>query len=499
MGKPTGFMEIDRAKTATRPVEERVKDFESVYVDPDRAVIQRQASRCMDCGVPFCNKGCPLGNIVPDWNDLVYRDRWKAALDRLHSTNNFPEFTGLVCPAPCEAACVLALQGAAVTIKSIEWSIIQHGYAEGWIVPAPAAKRTGKRVAVVGSGPAGLAASQQLARAGHAVTVFEKNARVGGLLRFGIPDFKLDKDLIDRRVAQMEAEGVTFRTGVAVGIDLPAAQLRADFDVVVLACGSEQPRDLAIEGRELGGIHFALDFLGQQNQRCAGEPVPEAAAIVATGKHVVVLGGGDTGSDCIGTAHRQGPASVLNLELNERPPDLRDPSTPWPLWPLAFQTTSSHEEGGQREFAALTQRFSGEDGQVRALHTVRVRLETDEDGRRRLVELPGTEESYPADLVLLAMGYVHPVHDRLLEALGVDYDPRGNVHATTADFHTSVPGVFAAGDVRRGQSLVVWAIQEGRECARAVDAWLTGQLRLPSRDSWAYDPTAVRGKTAVTP
>ena len=483
MGKPTGFMEHERRKSETRPVEERVKDFRRVYVDPEPEVIKTQASRCMDCGVPFCNKGCPLGNIIPDWNDLVYRDRFKEALDRLHSTNNFPEFTGLVCPAPCEASCVLNINNSPVAIKDIEWTIIRRAYEEGQVLPQPSKSRTGRRVAIVGSGPSGLAAAQQLARVGHDVVVFEKSDRVGGLLRYGIPDFKLEKELIDRRVAQMEAEGVEFRTSVHVGVDLTAAELRASFDALILACGAEHPRDLDIPGRDLEGIYFAMEFLPQQNKRCAGDTLDPAEDLVATGKRVVVLGGGDTGSDCIGTAHRQGAASVLNLELMERPPDNPDPNTPWPRWPQVFRSSSSHEEGGVREFASLTKCFSGEDGKVKRIHVVNVTFEPNpEGGRRRMVEIPDSETIYEADLVLLAMGYVHPVHDALLDELAVDFDPRGNVAAPTPAFETSVPGVFAAGDVRRGQSLVVWAISEGRECARAVDTWLTGQKRLPSRD-----------------
>ncbi len=483
MAKITGFLEYPRAETPYRPVEERLRDFREVQADPPREQVGEQAARCMDCGIPFCNDGCPLGNVIPDWNDLLYRDKMDEALRRLHSTNNFPEFTGLVCPAPCEAACVLGINDDPVSIKQIEWEIIRHGWEAGLVKPVVAARRSGKSVAVVGSGPAGLAAAQQLARAGHAVTVFEKNERIGGLLRLGIPDFKLEKWIIDRRLEQMREEGVELRTGVHIGADLEADELRRSFDAVLLCTGSEKPRDLVVEGRELPGIHFAMDFLTQQNRRNAGLE-PSGTEILATDKHVVILGGGDTGSDCIGTSHRQRAASVTSIELLERPPDQRAPHTPWPMWPLMFRSSSSHEEGGERDFAVLTERFSGE-GRVERLHAVRVRFgEPDESGRPRMERIPGSQFEIRADLVLLAMGFVHPVHEGAIEQLGVSLDARGNVAADTQRFATSEPHVFAAGDCRRGQSLVVWAQWEGREAARAVDLHLMGRSQLQSRQRY---------------
>jgi len=485
MGKPTGFLEHGREGVRYRDRDERVKDWKNVQVDFPEEDIRRQGSRCMDCGIPFCNEGCPLGNIIPDWNDLVYRGKWEDALARLHSTNNFPEFTGMVCPAPCEAACVLGINDDPVTIKQIEWEISRRGWDEGWIKPIQPARRTGKSVAVVGSGPAGLAAAQQLNRAGHTVTVFEKNDRIGGLLRYGIPEFKLEKWVVDRRQEQMQKEGVSFQTGVAVGVDLTAAELRKGFDAVLLCTGSEKPRDLQAEGRELPGTHFAMEFLTQQNRRDHGDTVDPSEEILATGKHVVVLGGGDTGSDCVGTSHRQGAASVTSIELLERPPDQRADTTPWPLWPLMFRTSSSHDEGGEREYAVLTRRLEAEDGKLERLHAVRIRFgEPDENGRPRLEEVPGSEFTIPAQLVLLAMGFLHPVQEGLLEGLGVEFDPRGNVLADLSSFATSEPGIFAAGDCRRGQSLVVWAIWEGREAARSVDLYLQGESHLQSRQAF---------------
>jgi glutamate synthase (NADPH/NADH) small chain len=485
MGKATGFLEFRRADTPYRPVAERLRDWREVQADPATEDVRVQAARCMDCGVPFCNDACPLGNIIPDWNDLLYRDRMQEALTRLHSTNNFPEFTGLVCPAPCEAACVLGINDDAVSIKQIEWEIIRNGWDQGWVVPVKPERRSGRSVAVVGSGPAGLAAAQQLNRAGHTVTVFEKNDRPGGLLTYGIPDFKLEKWIVERRIEQMREEGVSFQTGVHAGVDLSAAELRQGFDAVLLCCGSEQPRDLPVEGRELAGVHFAMDFLTQQNRRGRGDSLDPAGEILATDRHVVILGGGDTGSDCVGTSHRQGARSVTSIELLERPPDERASSTPWPLWPLMYRTSSSHLEGGEREFAVLTRRFSGSNGRVERLHAARVRFgEPDASGRPRMEEIPGTEFEIPADLVLLAMGFVHPVHSGLVEGLGLRLDPRGNVSADTRNFVTSEPGVFAAGDCRRGQSLVVWALWEGREAARAVDAYLVGQSRLQAREAY---------------
>jgi len=482
MGKVTGFLEEKRLATPLRPVAERLRDWHEVQANFTPEQARKQASRCMDCGIPFCNSGCPLGNVIPDWNDLVYHDKWEDALNRLHSTNNFPEWTGLLCPAPCEAACVLGINDDAVTIKQIEWEIARRGWNEGWIRPIKPERRTGRSVAIVGSGPAGLAAAQQLSRAGHTVTVFEKSDRIGGLLRYGIPEFKLEKRLIDPRIEQMREEGVSFQTGVHVGLDLGAAELRRSFDAVLLCCGAEQPRDLPIEGRDLAGIRFAMEFLSQQNHRDAGDPIDPADEILATGKHVVILGGGDTGSDCVGTSHRQQAASVTSIELLERPPDRRSPSTPWPMWPLMFRTSSSHDEGGVREFGMLTRRFLGSGGRIRELETVGVRFEgSDASGRPRLQEIPGTERRIPADLVLLAMGFVSPIHTGLIADLGVRHDARGNVAADLREFATSEPGVFAAGDCRRGQSLVVWALWEGREAARAVDQYLCGASWLQSR------------------
>jgi glutamate synthase (NADPH/NADH) small chain len=485
MGKPSGFIEHRREPIPHRPVEERLRDWREVQADFSEEQARAQGARCMDCGVPFCNNGCPLGNIIPDWNDLVYRGRWREALERLHSTNNFPEFTGLVCPAPCEAACVLGINDDPVTIKQIEWEISRRGWEEGWIRPVMPERRSGRSVAIVGSGPAGLAAAQQLARAGHGVTVFEKSDRVGGLLRYGIPEFKLEKRLIEPRIEQMRAEGVAFQTGVHVGADLSAADLRRNFDAVLLCTGSEQPRDLPIPGRDLRGIHFAMQFLTQQNHRNAGDRSAAEEELLATGKRVVVLGGGDTGSDCVGTSHRQGAASVTSIELLDRPPDERHPSTPWPLWPLVFRTSSSHEEGGEREFSVLTKRFEGESGVVSRLHCVRLEWgPPDASGRPVMREVAGSEFSLPTDLVLLAMGFVHPVHEGLVKDLGLRLDPRGNVLADVEGYATSEPGVFAAGDCRRGQSLVVWALWEGREAARAVDRYLVGQSWLQSRQAW---------------
>jgi glutamate synthase (NADPH/NADH) small chain len=480
MGKITGFMEWERRDRPYEPVGERIRVFkEFVRSLPDEEM-SRQGGHCMDCGIPFCQTGCPVNNIIPDWNDLVYRNRWREALDVLHSTNNFPEFTGRICPAPCEAACTLNINNDPVTIKSIEQAIVDRGWAEGWIGPQLAHRKTGRKVAVVGSGPAGLACAQQLARAGHDVTLFEKSDRIGGLLRYGIPDFKMEKHLIDRRMEQMNAEGVTFRPGVNVGVTMPVSELLAQFDAVVLSGGSEKPRDLPVPGRELAGIHFAMEFLPLQNKVNAGDAVP--GQILATGKHVVVIGGGDTGSDCIGTSIRQGAASVVNFELMPQPPEQENKPLTWPYWPLKLRTSSSHEEGAERDFAVATKHFSGKDGKVESLTACHVEWVKDEKGAMAMKEVPGTEFTIPAQLVLLAMGYVHPVHEGLVNALGVAKDPRGNVLATTDGpgcYATSVPRVFAAGDMRRGQSLVVWAIREGRQCAREVDAFLMGSSDLP--------------------
>lgn len=470
MGKVTGFLEIASKRPKYRPVEERVHHFKE-FVEPlPVEEVALQGARCMDCGIPFCHQGCPVNNIIPDWNDLVYRDRWREAIEVLHSTNNFPEFTGRICPAPCETSCTLNIVDDPVTIKSIECAIIDRAWDEGWVRPQVAEKRTGRTVAVVGSGPAGLACAQQLARAGHDVTVFEKNAQVGGLLRYGIPDFKMEKRHIDRRVEQMEAEGVVFSNGVEIGRDMPADRLLTEFDAVVLAGGAEHPRDLEVSGRDLEGVHFAMDFLTQQNRRVGGEPLG-TEDILATDKHVVVIGGGDTGSDCIGTSWRQGAKSVTQLEIMPKPPQKEDKGTTWPEWPLKLRTSSSQEEGGDRDWSVATERFSGEDGRVTTLHAVRL--------TPKMQRIEGTEFEIEADLVLLAMGFVHPIHEGMLDALGVDYDRRGNVAADTREYRTSLDKVFTAGDMRRGQSLVVWAIREGRQCARAVDAYLMGASDLP--------------------
>ncbi len=487
MGKVTGFMEYERIEEGYEPVAKRVKNYKEFVIGLSDEQAKVQGARCMDCGTPFCNSGCPVNNIIPDFNDLVYRGDWQNAIEVLHSTNNFPDFTGRVCPAPCEAACTLNINDDAVGIKSIEHAIIDKAWAQGWVQPQPAAVKTGKKVAVVGSGPAGMAAAQQLARAGHAVTVFEKNDTVGGLLRFGIPDFKFDKAHIDRRVQQMEAEGVVFKTNTIVG-ELPKGsrvtnwaketispeQLKKDFDAVLLAGGAEQSRDLPVPGRDLAGIHFAMEFLPMQNRVNAGGKVKDQ--IMATGKHVIVIGGGDTGSDCVGTSNRHGAASVTQFEVMPMPPEQENKPLVWPYWPLKLRTSSSHEEGCQREFAISTKEFIGKDGKVTGLKTVHVEFK---DGK--FVEIPGTEKEYKADLVLLAMGFVSPVAT-VLDGFGVDKDARGNARASTdftGGYATSVPKVFAAGDIRRGQSLVVWAIREGRQAARAVDEFLMGSSALP--------------------
>lgn len=473
MGKITGFLEIARETPQRRPVAERVNDWFEVYQPFPDEKVRAQGARCMDCGVPFCHTGCPLNNIIPDWNDMVYRDRWRDAIRQLHATNNFPEFTGRICPAPCEASCVLGINEPPVTIKTIERSIIDKAWDEGWIKPEVPLQRTGKKVAVVGSGPAGLAAAQQLARAGHLVTVFEKNDRAGGLLRYGIPDFKMEKHHIDRRMEQMEAEGVTFKTNCHVGVNVTVEELRKEFHAILLAGGAEQPRDLNVPGRELKGIHFAMEFLPLNNKRNAGDAVPEGRWISATDKNVIIIGGGDTGADCLGTSHRHKAKSVRQFEIMPMPPAERADSTPWPLWPLMLREESSHEEGGERHWSILTTRFiSDGDGNVKALETV-------EAGPAPKFEpAPGSEKQYDADLVLLAMGFTGPVKTGLLEQLGVELDQRGNVKADE-NFATSVDGVFAAGDARRGQSLVVWAIAEGRKAARGIDEYLMGSSRLP--------------------
>ncbi len=477
MGKITGFMELQRIQEVALPTTERVRNYREFVLALKDDEAANQGARCMDCGIPFCQTGCPVNNVIPDWNDLVYRRDWRAALDVLHSTNNFPEFTGRVCPAPCEAACTLNINNDAVGIKSIEHFIIDKGWEEGWVLPQPPAKKTGRRVAVIGSGPAGLACAQQLARAGHAVVVFEKADRIGGLLRYGIPDFKMEKHLIDRRMAQMSVEGVEFRPNVHVGVDMPAASVLAEYDAVVVSGGAEAPRDLPVPGRELDGVHFAMEFLPQQNRVVAGDVVP--AQLTATGRHVVVIGGGDTGSDCVGTSNRQGAKSVTQFELLPQPPERENKEMVWPYWPVKLRTSSSHEEGCQRDWAVATKRFEGRQGKVEKLVAVRVEWQKGADGQTRMVEMPGSEFELAADLVLLAMGFVSPVQGGLLAQLGVACDARSNVRANTDDYRTSVDGVFAAGDMRRGQSLVVWAIREGRQCARAVDLFLMGSSLLP--------------------
>jgi glutamate synthase (NADPH/NADH) small chain len=474
MGKPTGFMEIERQDRGYDAVDKRVKNYDEFYVPLADDDISRQGARCMDCGIPFCHQGCPVNNIIPEWNDLVYRGDWRQALDVLHSTNNFPEFTGRVCPAPCEAACTLNITDEPVTIKSIECAIVDKGWEEGWIQPEVPAHGSGKQVAVVGSGPAGMACAQQLARAGHRVIVFEKNAKIGGLLRYGIPDFKMSKVLIDRRMAQMQAEGVEFRPNSHVGTNINSMRVLMNFDAIALTGGSEEPRDLPVPGRDLDGVHFAMRFLTQQNRRNSGELILDNRDILATGKHVVVIGGGDTGADCVGTSNRQGAASVTQMEIMPRPPEKENKALSWPDWPLKLRTSTSHDEGCQREWAVATKSFEGKDGQVTALNCVR--LEWGPEGMR---EVPGSEFQIKADLVLLAMGFVNPVHDGMLNNFGVEYDQRGNVSADTETYATSMDKVFAAGDMRRGQSLVVWAIREGRQCARAIDEYLMGETNLP--------------------
>lgn len=469
MGKTTGFKEYARQTPGYEKPEERVKHYNEFTAPMSAEDLAKQGARCMDCGIPFCHQGCPVNNIIPDWNDLVYRNRWSEALEVLHSTNNFPEFTGRVCPAPCEAACTLNLEDSPVAIKTIEHAIVERGWAEGWIKPDTAKPRTGKTVAVVGGGPAGMAAAQQLARAGHSVVLYEKNAQVGGLLRYGIPDFKLEKSVIERRAAQMQAEGVDIRTNAHVGVTVPVSELES-YDAVVLTGGSEKPRDLPVPGRELAGVHFAMDFLTQQNRRVSGEAVG-VADILATGKTVVVIGGGDTGADCVGTSNRQGAASITQIEIMAKPPEKEDKLASWPLWPNKLRTSTSHDEGCQRRWAVNTVSFFGENGQVKGLNCVEVDA--------KFQPVAGTEFTLEADLVLLAMGFVHPVHEGLIDGLGLDKDGRGNVKADTLKYQTSNPKVFAAGDIRRGQSLVVWAIREGRQAARAVDKFLMGASELP--------------------
>jgi len=482
MGKPTGFLEVERVDRGYDKPAARKKNWKEFVKPLPEPMLRAQAMRCMDCGIPFCHNGCPVNNLIPDWNNLVYRDQWRQALVALHATNNFPEFTGRICPAPCEAACTLNLDDNPVTIKTIECAIVDRGWEEGWIAPLLPTRQTGNRVAVVGSGPAGMACAQQLARAGHAVTLFEKADRIGGLLRYGIPDFKMEKHLIDRRVEQMAAEGVEFRTGIEVGVDVAVDRLLGEFDALALTGGAELPRDLEVPGRELDGIHFAMDFLPQQNKRNAGDSEPVAApqgTITAKSKHVIVIGGGDTGSDCIGTSTRQGAASITQLEILPKPPDKENKALTWPDWPLKLRTSSSQEEGCERDWAVLTKRALGSNGRVEALECVRVEWAQAPDGRWQMQEMPDSTFQLKADLVLLAMGFLGPRRGGMLDQSGVKIDPRGNVLANTLDYQSSVPKIFSGGDMRRGQSLVVWAIREGRQCARAIDEFLMGTSLLP--------------------
>lgn len=477
MGKITGFLEFKRQKQPYRPVEERVKDWHQVMAPWPVEPLKVQAARCMDCGIPFCHQGCPLGNLIPDWNDLVYRDQWLAAIERLHETNNFPEFTGTLCPAPCEGACVLGINDDPVTIKAVEISIIDKAWENGWVKPMPPAKETGKKVAIIGSGPAGLAAAQQLCRAGHAVTLFERDDRIGGLLRYGIPEFKMEKRVLDRRLEQMKAEGVVFKPSMHIGKDIDARELKKEFDALVLCGGATVRRDLPIPGRELKGIHQAMEYLPMQNRVSEGDPKPENF-ISAEGKHVIIIGGGDTGADCLGTAHRQGAASVTSLEIMSRPPEKRSPDNPWPEWPFIFRTASAHEEGGERLYSVQTKRFiSDNDGNVKELELVKVEMQR-EAGRIIFNEIPHSAETLKADLVLLALGFTGAEKEGLVEQLGVDLTDRNNVWQE--NWMTNVDGVFAAGDVQHGQSLIVWAISEGRSAARAVDEYLMGSSDLPA-------------------
>ena len=478
MGNPQGFIEFQRVTPERRPVEERIHDWKEVYKDFPEDQLKLQASRCMDCGIPFCNQGCPLGNIIPDWNDLVYRGRWSEAIKRLHATNNFPEFTGRICPAPCEGSCVLGINADPVTIKQVEVTIVEEAFKNGWVQASPPKIRTGKKVAIVGSGPAGLAAAAQLNQAGHWATVFERADRIGGLLRYGIPEFKMEKSILDRRLEIMFAEGVKFQTNANVGVNVSVEDLRQDFDALLLAGGATLPRDLPIPGRELDGIHFAMDYLPLQNKRCEGDEVPDDKFITAKDKKVVIIGGGDTGADCLGTAHRQGAVSIVQFELLPQPPAQRAADNPWPNWPNIFRTSSAHEEGGEREYSVQTKKFTGENGKVKKLHAVRLQFVDDGSGRKKMVEVEGSGFELEADLVLLAMGFLGPERKGMLDQLGVAINERGNV-TTNEEKMTSVPGIFAAGDMSRGQSLVVWAIREGRQAARFIDKYLMGATDLP--------------------
>ncbi len=471
MGKITGFLEIDRQDRKYAPAADRVRNYNEFVIPLGDEGTKSQAARCMNCGIPYCHNGCPVNNQIPDWNDLVYNDMWEEASRNLHSTNNFPEFTGRVCPAPCEASCTLNIEDVPVTIKTIECAIVDKAWEKGWLKPLPAAEKTGKKVAIVGGGPSGLAAAQQLARAGHAVHLFEKNAKAGGLLRYGIPDFKMEKHLIDRRIEQMEAEGVTFHYGAHIGVTQDARQLLDSFDAVLICAGSEKSRDLPVPGRDLDGVHSAMEFLPQQNRRVGKEAPLDNKPLLANGKHVVVIGGGDTGSDCIGTSIRQGALSVTQIEIMPKPPEKENKDLTWPNWPMKLRTSSSHQEGAERDFSVLTNAFLGEDGKVKALQCARAGAD--------MKPVAGSEFELKADLVLLAMGFVHPVHEGMLKSLGVKLDQRGNVEANVRDYKTSIDKLFAAGDARRGQSLVVWAIREGRQAARAVDEFLMGSTTLP--------------------
>jgi len=487
MGDPKGFLKATRELPQARPPQERIKDYKEIYLPfPEEKTVE-QAARCMDCGVPFCHNGCPLGNIIPEFNNAVYEENWADAYNILSSTNNFPEFTGRICPAPCETACVLGINQPAIAIEHIEKSIIEEAFKRGLVKANPPLTRTGKKVAVIGSGPSGLAAAAQLNKAGHWVTVFERNTRIGGLLRYGIPDFKLEKNVIDRRLAVLEAEGIEFRTNANVGVNISVASIKEEFDAICLCGGSTVPRDLKIPGRELKGVHFAMEFLEQNNKRVAGDEIPAETVVTAKDKHVVVIGGGDTGSDCVGTSNRHGAASVTQIELLTKPPETRAEETPWPLWPMQLRTSSSHDEGADRQWALLTKSFHGDEhGNVKSLKIVEIVWEKDaKTGRMGFQEVPATEKEIPCDLGLLAIGYLHPQHAGMLDELGVEYDERGNVKAT--DYQSSVEKVFTAGDMRRGQSLVVWAISEGREAARAIDVYLMGHSSLEAKEHSRFE------------
>ncbi len=479
MGKITGFMELDRVERDYEPVKDRVKHFKEFLIPLDPKEVSKQGARCMDCGIPYCHQGCPVNNLIPDWNDMVYNNRWKEALDLLHSTNNFPEFTGRICPAPCESSCTLNITDNPVAIKTIECSVVDRGWDEGWIKPQIPSKKSNKKVAVIGSGPSGLACAQQLARAGHSVVIFEKNERIGGLLRIGIPDFKMEKTLIDRRMSQMELEGVEFRVNSHVGNNVSIEELNDEFEAIAFCGGSEHPRDLPVEGRELKGVYFAMEFLSQQNDRVSGKAIKSDIEISAKGKNVIVIGGGDTGSDCVGTSNRQGAKSVTQLELLDQPPEKEDKALTWPNWPMKMRTSTSHQEGCERNWSVLTKSFEGDNGKVTKLNCVNVEWKKGDDDRMKMTEIIGSEFSFEADLVLLAMGFVHPVHEGLIKQLGVKLTPVGNLEADDDKYQTSVNKFFTAGDSRRGQSLVVWAIKEGRQCAKSIDEFLMGKSDLP--------------------